>query len=61
MLHESRVKRLNEPNIGNGKSVRYWMQATQRTEYNHTLEYMILKSNRLNKPLPARDRYWEDA
>ncbi len=27
------------------------MQATQRTEYNHALEYSILKSNRLNKPL----------
>jgi len=27
------------------------MQASQRTEYNHALEYAILKANELNKPL----------
>ena len=51
MLNEARVKRLNEQNIRDGKFVLYWMQATQRTEYNHALEYSIVKSNRLNKPL----------
>ncbi len=51
MIDQTRVKRLNKQDIKDGKYVLYWMQATQRTEYNHALEYSILKSNRLNKPL----------
>jgi deoxyribodipyrimidine photo-lyase len=48
---ETRVTRLNEQQIGDGKFVLYWMQASQRTEYNHALEYSILKANKLNRPL----------
>ncbi len=51
MIDQTRVKRLNKQEIKDGKYVLYWMQATQRTEYNHALEYSILKSNRLHKPL----------
>lgn len=29
----------------------YWMQASQRTQYNHALEYAIHQSNKLKKPL----------
>lgn len=29
----------------------YWMQASQRIEYNHALEYAIQQANELNKPL----------
>lgn len=29
----------------------YWMQCSQRTEYNHALEYAIVKANELKKPL----------
>lgn len=51
MKNGARVKRLNEQNIRDGNFVLYWMQATQRTEYNHALEYSILKANKLNRPL----------
>jgi len=51
MINEDRVKRLNDQNIRTGNFVLYWMQATQRAEYNHTLEYSILKANKLNLPL----------
>ncbi len=42
---------LNAEKIRDGDFVLYWMQATQRTEYNHALEYSILKANKLNIPL----------
>jgi len=51
MINENRIKKLNAPTIRDGKFVLYWMQATQRTEYNHALEYAITKSNKLNRPL----------
>ncbi|MFX0208919.1 MAG: deoxyribodipyrimidine photo-lyase [Candidatus Hodarchaeota archaeon] len=51
MINGTRVKMLNKQNIRDGKFVLYWMQATHRTEYNHALEYSILKSNKLNRPL----------
>jgi len=51
MISESRVKRLNDNNIRMGNFVLYWMQATQRVEYNHALEYSILRANKLNQPL----------
>jgi deoxyribodipyrimidine photo-lyase len=48
---EARVTRLNEGQVVDGRFVLYWMQATQRTDYNHALEYSILKANKLNRPL----------
>lgn len=29
----------------------YWMQASQRSEYNHALEFAILRANEINKPV----------
>ena len=29
----------------------YWMQAAQRAEYNHALEYSIRMANKLKKPV----------
>ncbi|MCZ2846167.1 MAG: deoxyribodipyrimidine photo-lyase, partial [Candidatus Bathyarchaeota archaeon] len=46
-----RIKFLNNKEIKNGKYIVYWMQASQRVEYNHALEYSILKANDLNLPL----------
>ncbi len=46
-----RIKFLNSNEIKNGKYIVYWMQASQRVEYNHVLEYSILKANDLNLPL----------
>ena len=51
MIHESRIQRLNDQVIKNNDFVLYWMQASQRAEYNHALEYSILKANELNKSL----------
>jgi deoxyribodipyrimidine photo-lyase len=51
MINENRIKKLNNQTIRDGKFVLYWMQATQRIEYNHALEHAITKSNKLNKPL----------
>ncbi len=51
LINPSRIKMLNAEKIRDGDFVLYWMQATQRTEYNHALEYSILKANKLNIPL----------
>ena len=57
------MKGLNKERIKDGKYVIYWMQASQRTEYNHALEYAVSKANELNKPLLVffgiTDRYPE--
>ena len=46
-----RIKLLNNRPPGRGAYLLYWMQASQRTEYNHALEYAIIRANELNKPL----------
>jgi deoxyribodipyrimidine photo-lyase len=51
MISESRVNKLNDHNIRMGNFVLYWMQATQSVEYNHALEYSILRANKLDLPL----------
>ena len=53
MISEERVKNLNSLEIKNRKYVLYWMQSSQRTEYNLALTYAILKANKLNKPIIA--------
>jgi len=50
-VRKERVKALNKKRMTNGSYVLYWMQASPRSEYNHALEYAILKANELNKPL----------
>jgi deoxyribodipyrimidine photo-lyase len=51
VIQNERVGALNRKRIGKGRYVLYWMQASQRIEYNHALEYAILEANELNKPL----------
>ncbi len=51
MIQPSRVKYLNTNEIQSNPFVIYWMQSSQRSEYNHALEYAIEQSNSLNKPL----------
>jgi deoxyribodipyrimidine photo-lyase len=51
MIQEQRLKLLNNNDFQNGDYVLYWMQASQRTEYNHALEYAIERANKLNRPL----------
>ncbi len=49
---ERRFKLINEKEIrGKGDYILYWMQGSQRTRYNHCLEYGVLKANEVKKPL----------
>lgn len=52
MIEKERIRLLNSEEIKlNGHCVIYWMQADQRAEYNHGLEYAILRANDLKKPV----------
>ena len=51
MIQKERIKYLNNKKVQNKKYIIYWMQQSQRTEYNHTLEYTIYQSNKYEKPL----------
>ena len=51
MIQKERVKALNAKETKRGRYVLYWMQASQRTEYNHALEYAVSKANELHQPL----------
>lgn len=51
-MNEERVKLLKDLKRNKkGKYVLYWMQQSQRTEYNHALDYAIEKANKFNLPL----------
>ena len=51
MIQKERIKVLNKKGMKKGTFVLYWMQASQRTEYNHALEYAIVKANELRQPV----------
>lgn len=51
MIEKERLHFLNGQPAKNGAFVLYWMQASQRAEWNHALEYAILQANELKKPL----------
>ncbi|MBN1766203.1 MAG: deoxyribodipyrimidine photo-lyase [Sedimentisphaerales bacterium] len=51
MNHEERIQPLNHQPLKDGSYVIYWMQAAQRSEYNHALEFAVRKANQLKKPL----------
>ena len=51
MIHQERIQTLNRKHIKDRKYVLYWMQASQRAEFNHALEYAVLQANQLNKPI----------
>jgi len=51
MIQKERIKLLNNRRLASGKYVLYWMQAAQRAEYNHALEYAIRSANKLKKPV----------
>ncbi len=50
-LQEERVGTLNDKEMRDGDYVLYWMQRSQRSEYNHALEYAAAWANELGKPL----------
>jgi deoxyribodipyrimidine photo-lyase len=53
MIQPERIKILNDKSPRDAKYVLYWMQAAQRAEYNHALEYAIRRANELKKPVLA--------
>jgi deoxyribodipyrimidine photo-lyase len=53
MIEDARVRRLNRHGARSGGYVLYWMQASQRAEYNHALEYAAREANAAGKPLVA--------
>ena len=50
-IQETRVRRLNDRGPAGGNYVLYWMQQSQRAEFNHALEYAVQRANDLNQPL----------
>ncbi|TFF91816.1 deoxyribodipyrimidine photo-lyase [Candidatus Thorarchaeota archaeon] len=48
MLHEERISLLNDKKPSDGNYVLYWMQSSQRCEFNHALEYAIRRANKLH-------------
>ncbi|NLE09020.1 MAG: deoxyribodipyrimidine photolyase [Dehalococcoidales bacterium] len=51
MIDEARIRHLNRNERQSGRYVLYWMQASQRTVFNHALEYAVELSNELKQPL----------
>jgi len=51
MIQASRIQPLNRRSLQDGRYVLYWMQASQRVECNHALEYAIGEANGLNLPV----------
>ena len=51
MIQEERIRQLNDGRIAAGRFVVYWMQASQRVECNHALEYAIERANELALPV----------
>lgn len=51
MIPRERVQRLNDESVRGGAYVLYWMQASQRTGFNHALEHAVERANELRLPL----------
>ncbi len=51
MIQPERIQRLNEQATRQGRFVLYWMQASQRAEWNHALEYAIQQGNEQKLPV----------
>ncbi len=50
-VQRERIKPLNDRAVAPGGFVLYWMQAAQRAECNHALEYAIERANELSLPV----------
>jgi deoxyribodipyrimidine photo-lyase len=48
-IQPTRIQALNGRRIQKGRYVLYWMQQSQRAEYNHALEYAIQQANALGQ------------
>ena len=50
-IQPQRITYLNDSPVTSGDYVLYWMQQSQRAEYNHALEYAIQQANAHERPL----------
>ncbi len=50
-IQDARIQHLNDKEVRDGSYVLYWMQSSQRTEYNHALEYAVQRANDLEQRL----------
>jgi len=61
MIQETRIQKLNSKGLQTGDYVLYWMQQSQRAEYNHALEYAVREADRRGLPVVVvfglTDRY----
>ncbi len=48
-VQHTRIQRLNDREPDNGGYVLYWMQQSQRADYNHALEYAVQQANALSQ------------
>jgi deoxyribodipyrimidine photo-lyase len=48
-IHPSRIQMLNDRGLHQGAFVLYWMQQSQRAEYNHALEYAVQQANKMGQ------------
>lgn len=51
MIQPQRIKLLNKRKLQKGSYIVYWMQASQRVEYNHALEFAIRLANKYSVPV----------
>lgn len=52
MIQQERIKFRGEGEMNeSGYAVVYWMQQSQRNEFNHALEYAIFRANQMNLPV----------
>jgi len=51
MIHPARIHWLNDKPARNGGFVLYWMQQSQRADWNHALEYAVERANALGLPV----------
>ena len=51
MIQTERIEQLNAKPQQRGRYVLYWMQAAQRSEYNHALEFAIERANQSGVPV----------
>jgi len=51
MIQPERLRRLNDEWPRDGDYVLYWMQASQRAEWNHALEHAIAEANQRKRPV----------
>ncbi|MFO7821403.1 MAG: deoxyribodipyrimidine photo-lyase [Lentisphaeria bacterium] len=52
-VNPHRISPLNDASVKDGKYVLYWIQQSQRAEFNHALEYAVFMANQLRLPLLA--------